>query len=314
LGFWREILARGRAFVSPGELLHLVSPVKPLESVFTFAVARGEARLATEELSARDPEFVRWVMDMARRLGDGYFRLRFQGLENVPSDGPALLVGNHNGGIMPLDAFFTVLGVWDHFGPSQVVHPMVHDLIANDPLAHRLAVLGGGLRASRGGGEMALRAGHMALVYPGSDFETYRPFWKRHRIDLAHRTGFLRLAIREGAPIVPVVSVGTHEQLIVLARGDGLAKLLRTEKWLRTNVIPIVVCVPWGLTIGLFPYLPLPAQTTVAYGTPLRWPELRPVDADDPAVLARCYNEVVNAMQGMLDRLSDGRRPWLGKP
>jgi 1-acyl-sn-glycerol-3-phosphate acyltransferase len=126
--------------------------------------------------------------------------------------------------------------------------------------------------------------------------------------------GFLRLALRAGAPVVPVVSAGTHEQLIVLARGDGLARLLRTERWLRTKVIPIVLCVPWGLSIGLFPYVPLPAQTTIAFGKPLRWPELRASDADDPAVLGRCYAEVVNAMQRMLDRLSDGRRPWLGKP
>jgi len=47
---------------------------------------------------------------------------------------------------------------------------------------------------------------------------------------------------------------------------------------------------------------------------PLRWPGLGPADSDDPAVVTRCYDEVVSAMQGMLDRLSEGRRPWLGKP
>ena len=101
---------------------------------------------------------------------------------------------------------------------------------------------------------------------------------------------------------------------MVLARGDGLARLLRTEKWLRTRVMPIVLCVQWGLTIGLLPYLPLPAQTTIAFGEPIRWPQLRPADADDPAVLTRCYDEVVGVMQRMLDRLSAGRRPWLGQP
>lgn len=312
--FWRDIGERAGGFISPAEVLRLVSPVKALTSVLAYVSRTSEAGFVPDDLERRDPEFVRWVMDMSRWLGEHYFRLRFEGLEHIPGDGPALLVGNHNGGIMPMDAFFTVLGVWDRFGPGRAVHPLVHDLIAHDPLAHRLAVRGGALRASQGGGEKALRAGHLALVYPGADLETYRPFWQRHRVELAGRQGFVKLAIREGAPVVPVVSVGTHEQLVVLARGDGLARLLRTEKWLRTRVVPIVVCVPWGLTIGLLPYLPLPAQTTIAYGAPIRWPGLRPADADDPAVLRRCYGEVVGAMQALLDRLSAGRRPWLGKP
>jgi 1-acyl-sn-glycerol-3-phosphate acyltransferase len=297
-----------------GTLIRLISPMKALESAWTYVTRRGEAQLATEDLGARDPEFVRWLMDMARWVGDHYFRLRFEGLENVPNEGAALIVGNHNGGIMPLDAFFTVLGVWDHCGPARAVHPLIHDLIVNNRLGHHFAVGGGALRASQGGGAMALRAGHLALVYPGSDFETFRPFWQRHRIDLAGRTGFIKLAVREGAPVIPVVSVGTHEQLIVVARGDRLASLLRTDRWLRTKVVPLVFCLPWGFTLGLLPYLPLPAQTTIAFGEPLRWPGLRPADLDDPAVMKRCYEEVVAAMQGMLDRLSAGRRPWLGKP
>ncbi len=312
--FWRDIARRARVFISPAELVRLVAPTTPIASVLRYVARLDEGHLATDDLDARNPEFVRWVMDMARWLGQYYFRLRFDGLENLPAEGPVLLVGNHNGGIMPLDAFFTVLGVWDRLGPSRVVHPLVHDLIAQDRLAHRLAVAGGALRASQGGAEKALRAGDLALAYPGSDREAFRPFWKRHRIDLGDHKGFLRLAIREGAPIVPVVSAGTHEQFIVLARGDGLARLLHTEKWLRTEVIPIVLCIPWGLTIGFLPYVPLPAQTTIAFGEPLRWPELSPAAADDPAVLAKCYDEVVRVMQRTLDRLSEGRRPWLGKP
>ncbi len=312
--FWRDIARRSRVFISPAELVRLVAPTTPIASVLSYVSRQEEVHLATDDLDARDPSFVRWVLDMARWLGQHYFRLRFEGLEHLPAEGPGLIVGNHNGGIMPLDAFFTVLGVWDQLGPSRPVHPLVHDLISEDRLAHRLAVAGGALRASQGGGEKGLRAGHFVLTYPGSDLETFRPFWRRDRIDLGGRKGFVRLAIREGAPIVPAVSAGTHEQLVVLARGDGLARLLRTEKWLRTRVMPIVLCVPWGLTIGLLPYLPLPAQTTIAFGEPIRWPQLRPADADDPAVLTRCYDEVVGVMQRMLDRLSAGRRPWLGQP
>ena len=68
-----------------------------------------------------------------------------------------------------------------------------------------------------------------------------------------------------------------------------------------------------GAHVGFVPYLPLPAQTTIAFGSPITWPELGPEDADRPEVLDRCYHEVEGRMQEMLDRLSKGRRFLLGQ-
>ncbi|MBL8972782.1 MAG: hypothetical protein JNK56_19505, partial [Myxococcales bacterium] len=110
--FWRDIARRSRVFISPAELVRLVAPTTPIASVLSYVSRQEEVHLATDDLDARDPSFVRWVLDMARWLGQHYFRLRFEGLEHLPAEGPGLIVGNHNGGIMPLDAFFTVLGVW----------------------------------------------------------------------------------------------------------------------------------------------------------------------------------------------------------
>ena len=53
-----------------------------------------------------------------------------------------------------------------------------------------------------------------------------------------------------------------------------------------------MLALPWGLTSGFVPYLPLPAQTTLAFGSPITWPELGPEDAERPEVLERCYREV----------------------
>jgi len=129
---------------------------------------------------------------------------------------------------------------------------------------------------------------------------------------LGGRKGFLQLALRAGVPIVPVVSAGTHEQFIVLTRGDTLAKRLHMHRWARTFVCPVVLSVPWGVTTGFLPYVPMPAQTSLAFGAPIHWPALTARDADDPVVLERCYTEVEATMQSMLDRLTEGRRPFLG--
>ena len=123
----------------------------------------------------------------------------------------------------------------------------------------------------------------------------------------------MKLALREQVPIVPVVTAGAHEQFIVLTRGDRLARLLHPHAWGRTEVLPIILAIPWGITLGFVPYLPLPAQVTMAFGTPIRRPELGPSAADDQAALERCYGDVESAMQQMLDRLTEGRR-WLRGP
>jgi hypothetical protein len=113
---------------------------------------------------------------------------------------------------------------------------------------------------------------------------------------------------------VPVVSAGNHEQMIVLARGDRLARILRAHRWARTEVLPLALALPWGLTTGFLPYLPLPAQTSLAFLPAMTWPDVAPEDADDPATLERCYHDVETAMQATLDRLSRGRRFLLGQP
>jgi len=150
-------------------------------------------------------------------------------------------------------------------------------------------------------------------VYPGSDLDTFRTFRDRNKVVLGGRKGFLKLALRERVPIVPVVTAGTHEQMLVLSRGDRLARLVHAHAWARTEVLPLILAVPWGLTLGFVPYLPLPAQTTQVFLPPMTWPELGPEAAESPADLERCYLEVEVAMQAAMDRIH-ARAPVPARP
>jgi 1-acyl-sn-glycerol-3-phosphate acyltransferase len=257
---------------------------------------------------ARDPRFVSLIMDLARALGRHYFRLRVEGVENIPAKGGALLVGNHNGGLTPLEPFFTACTVWDRFGSDRAVYALAHDFLFDDPMLRRYAGMLGALRAGHDGANRALSMGHLVLVYPGGDLDAFRPFRDRGKIELGGRMGFIKLALRAGVPIIPVVTSGAHEQFIVLTRGDRLARLLHLHEWARVVVLPLVLAIPWGLTIGFVPYLPLPAQTTIAIGEPITWPHLSAADADNPEALARAYEDVRARMQTTLDRLERGRR------
>jgi 1-acyl-sn-glycerol-3-phosphate acyltransferase len=284
-------LRRAAALVPLKDRVELLTPPILLEKFIRYGLAGRKRDAAADDPDARDPELVGLLLDFFRAAGHHYFRLEVRGVDNVPPEGPVLLVGNHNGALLPTDGFFTALAIWDRFGPARAVHPLAHDFLFYDATLRRYAQRLGMLRA---GHEGARR--------------------ERGRVILGDRKGFLRLALSQRVPIVPVVSVGTHEQLVVLTRGDRLARILHMHRWARTFCCPIVLSMPWGITSGFVPYLPLPAQTTVAFGRPMTWPDLDPRDAGDAEAIDRVYGEVEASMQTMLDELSAGRRPFLGQP
>ena len=310
-------LERARRLVPREDRRVLLNPPRLVARFATYALRRTlhTARPAPpEDLPERDPALITLLCDLFRLLGERYFRFRVEGLEHVPPTGPVLLVGNHSGGLLPSEGFFTALAIHDHLGADRAVVALAHDFLFDDPTLRRYAARLGILRAGHDSAHRAFAAGHCVIVYPGSDLDTFRPFRDRNKVVLGGRKGFLKLALRERVPIVPVVTAGTHEQMLVLSRGDRLARLVHAHAWARTEVLPLILAVPWGLTLGFVPYLPLPAQTTQVFLPPMTWPELGPEAAESPADLERCYLEVESAMQAAMDRITRGRRFLRGQP
>lgn len=308
---FREWADRAGRYVSREDFEHL-GPMGVWRTIQGFATTDQRLNDWSVDLDARDPEFVRVVVDAARAVGRAWFRYEVRNVNLVPASGPVLMVGNHNGGVMPFDTLLTLTALWDAFGPERAVNLLGHDLLAFDPVGRKLTAKLGILRATPDSATAALRAQRLVIVYPGSDLDSWRPFWHRARIQLAERKGFIRVALREGVPIVPVVSVGTHEQFVVLTSGARIARGLRLNKRLRTRAFPIVWALPWGVTSGYVPYVPIPAQTTIAFGEPIEWPSLTSADADRDDVVEACYREVVAQMQKLLSSANRGRVPWIG--
>jgi 1-acyl-sn-glycerol-3-phosphate acyltransferase len=259
---------------------------------------------ADDPLDERDPQFIADTVEAYDALTKPYFRPRVEGLDNIPADGPVLLVGNHSGGTLIADTFVFAYAFYRHFGAERVFHQLVHDVAINLPLVARGLRKYGGLAASHDNAERALEKGAALLVYPGGDWETYRPTWRQGEIDFGGRRGFLRLARKMGVPIVPVVSIGGQETALFVTRGERLAKLTRLDRLARIKVLPFQVAPPFGLTVLDLPTrIPLPAQITVRV--------LPPIDLDDidgePA-----YKHVTGVMQDALTDLADNRTPILG--
>jgi 1-acyl-sn-glycerol-3-phosphate acyltransferase len=258
----------------------------------------------SDPLAARDPDYIRQTLPAMRALSSLYFRGQVEGLENIPAEGPVLLVGNHSGGTLIADTFVFAQSFYGHFGPDRPFHQLAHDLVFAVPGVRATLSRWGTVPASPRNMERALARDAALLVYPGGDHETYRPSWESSDIDFAGRTGFVELAMKLGVPIVPVVAIGGQETALFLGQGQGLAQALRLDRLLRLKVLPAQLGPPWGITILDLPgRLPLPAKIKVQVLPEIKLSERLGAnpDAED------AYRLVTATMQSTLNKLADER-------
>lgn len=271
--------------------------------------AESTAQHLHEPAQQFDPEFTRKLvakMDLFCR----YFDAEVRGMHRVPKT-PALLIGNHSGGAITPDTSAVYVAWYRERGFDDPLMGLAFDAIFGVPGWRELMRKIGQMPASMDNAEVALQSGTSILLYPGGVHEVFRPWKDRNRIVFNGRKGFIRLALRSGVPVVPVVGHGGHETTVVLTRGERFAKLLSVDK-LRMDGAPLLLQVPWGLSVPLLPGLPLPARITVEVCDPLDWSRFGAGDADDPAVLQECYDEITSTMQHTLDALAaENPRPLL---
>lgn len=278
-----------------------------LRSLVASAVQRGVPRA---DLHDRDPDFLRDNLAFLWLLASFWHRGEVRGLDNIPEDGPVLLVGNHSGGNMTPDTFIFTLAFATYFGVERRFYQLAHDLVVSWPIIGPLLRKSGTVAASHENAEAALKTGGALLVYPGGDWEVHRPSWHGHRVDFGGRMGFIELALNADVPIVPIVSIGGQETALFLTRGEHIAKALGLDRMLRLKVLPISLAIPWGLNIGDFlSHLPLPAKITTQVLPPIDIRERFGRNPDKTEV----YDYVTGVMQDALDELAAERRlPLVG--
>jgi 1-acyl-sn-glycerol-3-phosphate acyltransferase len=220
-----------------------------------------------------------------------------------------LLVGNHTGGNLAPETIIFTLAFSTYFGVERRYHQLAHNLVLASPVGPFLRRFGT-VAASHANARKALEADAAVLVFPGGDWEVHRPSWQSSRIDFGGRKGFVRLALEQDAPIVPVVTIGGQETALWLDRGAWLARLLGLDKTMRLKVLPILIAPPWGLTIGDFlPRIPLPAKMTTEVLPAIDVRERFGPEPDADEV----YEYVTGQMQETLDGLAAERRfPVIG--
>jgi 1-acyl-sn-glycerol-3-phosphate acyltransferase len=270
-------------------------------------------------LDERDPKTIQSLMPLLGFLYHYYFRVQTSGWHHIPPQEKVLFVGSHNGGLAAPDMWMMMYDWFQKFGVERPIYGLMHPKAWEvSSLVAQMAGKTGAIIAHPKMAYAALRAGASVLVYPGGAEDVFRPYHLRNKIYFAGRQGFIKLALRENVPIVPVISCGAHDTLIVLA--DFYKILQQFHEWgmpwlfdVDPEVFPIYLGLPWGLAIGPLPNIPLPVPIHTRVCPPIRFERYGREAASDRYYVNECYELVVSQMQQELDQLvQEGRRQEAG--
>lgn len=240
---------------------------------------RAQDRIAYEAYDPRAAQrFYEAVQWTARRL-----RVEVEGVDNVPH-GRALLVANHTFG---WDVVFPMAEI-RRAQPGRNVFSLGEHAWWAFPYLRKAAAAVGTVDGTPENADALLSRGEIVLVLPGGLRESVKPRELRYRLLWGHRYGFVRAAIRNRAPIVPLAAIG----------GDDLFDLVgnayrRGEKWLRRAGIPI----PLFKRVLPIPHL---VQLRYVFGEPIAPPD-DPSLEHDPHVVKRLRREVEGSLHELIE-------------
>ena len=272
----------------------------------------GERARRNWNVRGADAAYMERIRPVMNFMMDRYFRVQTSGWELLPQ-GPCLLVGIHSGTWLTMDAWSLVFDWWRRFGTSRPLHGTAHDALMAMPGLGSFFRKVGVVPAARESVSAALGVGHSVVVWPGGEVDAMRAYKKRNDVLFAGRRGFVKQAILSGVPIVPVATVGGAETVFVLSEGRKLAKILQLKELLRSETLPIVAGLPFGIWPELLPsHIPLPAKITNQILAPIRV-SADPAKAKDDAYVDLIYGQVQERIQEAVGIMSMKRRfPILG--
>ncbi|HEY9695707.1 MAG TPA: glycerol acyltransferase [Trichocoleus sp.] len=260
-------------------------------------------------LDRRNPEVIRWFMPFWEGLYRYYFRVQTSGWEHVSAQERQLFVGSHNGGLAAPDMFMMIYDWFRRFGVDRPIYGLMHPYVwkVAPPIAD-LAVQVGAVVAHPKMAIAALRQNASVLVYPGGAKDVFRPHALRHKIYLNGNRAFIKLALREHVPIVPLISYGAHDTLWVLDDYYPLAQQIHQlgVPWLfdlDPIVFPIYLGLPWGLAIGPLPNIPPPIPIHTRVCPPITFERYGRSAAQDRTYVDACYHHVLAEMQQAMNDL-----------
>lgn len=227
-----------------------------------------------------------------------YFRVSVKGIENVPTEGAALLVANHSG-VLPYDASMMKLAIYNEHPQRRELRFLVDDFVFHFPFLGVLMNRIGGVRACPENAERLLASGELVSVFPEGIKGISKHFSERYRLQRFGRGGVIRLALKTKAPIIPVAIVGAEEIHPLIYKSHMLARPLR---------LPFIPVTPTFPLLGPMGAIPLPTKWTMVFGKPIPFDHYSDDDRSDGILINRETERLRETIQDMLFQILRERR------
>ena len=246
----------------------------------------------------RDAEFIERIKPLAEFLFEKYWRVEVDGLENVPAEGPCLLVSNHSG-LLPFDAWMIQYAVQELHPAGRFVRFLIEEWFTSLPfISYNMARIGQ-VRGSQFNAERLLRRGEIVGVFPEGVRGIDKPYRQRYHLQRFGRGGSIRLAMKTKAPVLPVAVLGAEEIYPVLFTSGFVANLLRMPYFPVTPLFPLFG--PLGL-------LPLPSKWRIRFGERIPLGEFSPGAWEDDILVNTLNEDARRTIQEMLTELVQRRQ------
>lgn len=251
-----------------------------------------------------DPEFDRrFAQPLLDFLFRRYFRAEVTGVEHVPAQGRCMVVANHSG-TLPLDGAMLRTAVRLAHSSGRDVRWLSEDFLYHLPFAGIFLTRTGAVRACAENAARLLDSERCIVAFPEGVAGIRKLYRDRYRLQRFGRGGFVRLALRSGAPIVPCAIVGAEETGPMLLRDELVAR------WIGLPYLPITPTFPWLGPLGL---LPAPTRWSLRFGEPLELHDYGPGAADDDLLVARLNEHLRATIQQLVDQGVRRRKSvWFG--
>ncbi len=250
-----------------------------------------------------DPAFENRFRPVSEFLYRRYFRIKTEGIAHVPSAGRCIIVANHSG-TLPLDGLMLRTAFrLEHPAPREL-RWLAEDFLFYLPFAGVFMNRVGAVRACQENAERLLGKDGLLAVFPEGVQGIRKLFSERYQLQRFGRGGYIRLALRMQAPIVPCAIVGAEETNPLLYRLEYLAGLVG---------LPYIPVTPTFPLLGPLGLVPAPSRWTIRFGEPVSLDGYGPQAAEDHVLVGRLSERVRGAIQAMLDNgVRERKSIWFG--
>lgn len=232
-----------------------------------------------------------WWFAFLRKI---YWRIEFEGLENIPPAGRALYVSNHRG-FMPLDGVMHLSIV--HTQRRRTMRFLIIPSLLRVPFLCNFLTKIGGVVASQENAARLFAREDLVGFFPEGIRGAFTPYRNAYQLRDFSRSGFARIAIVNQAPVIPAVVVGHAEIFPILGRIDS-SFITRHFGWPYLPIAPMFPLAP----------VPIPSKWHLRILEPVPLQGLKPADADNAELVYEFSRYIQEIMQKNIDQMRARRK------